>query len=87
MRKRTATFRLADSLPAGKLEELRAARARWLAVHPTPLSPDDAAEYYARFEDTAERWLDAGHGECILRISCAQFHVRRIQQVLKRAQT
>ena len=62
-----ATFRLADSLPAGKLEELRAARARWLAVHPTPLSPDDAAEYRARFEDTAERWLDAGHGECLLR--------------------
>jgi REP element-mobilizing transposase RayT len=67
-----ATFRLADSLPAGKLEELRDARARWLAVHPTPLSPDDAAEYHARFEETAERWLDAGHGECLLRASGAR---------------
>ena len=62
-----ATFRLADSLPADKLRELRDARARWLAAHPSPLSPADAEEYRVRFEETAERWLDAGHGECLLR--------------------
>jgi len=66
------TFRLADSLPAAKLEELRDARARWLATHPSPLSPPDAAEYRARFEETAERWLDAGHGECLLRHPAAR---------------
>ena len=62
-----ATFRLADSLPADKLEELRDTRARWIAAHPSPLSPSDAEEYRVRFEETAERWLDAGHGECLLR--------------------
>ena len=61
------TFRLADSLPEEKLAAWRAERNRWLAVHPGPLSEEDAEEYRDRFEGPVQRWLDAGHGECILR--------------------
>ena len=75
-----ATFRLADSLPAGKLDELRFLRDRWLAAHPSPLSPADTEEYRIRFEETAERWLDAGHGECLLRSPAAR---RAVEDTLR----
>ncbi|HEY8650085.1 MAG TPA: class I tRNA ligase family protein, partial [Chthoniobacterales bacterium] len=61
------TFRLADSLPADKLRELEAERARWLSVHPEPWSKADAREYYDRFSKRIEEWLDAGYGSCVLR--------------------
>ena len=61
------TFRLADSLPAGKLEEWHAEKEDWLRRHPRPWSESVATEYAERFPRRMERWLDAGHGECILR--------------------
>ena len=66
------TFRLADSLPSGKLNDLRIEKETWLKQHPEPSrdSPDHSGwqrEYKTRFQDRIEKWLDAGHGRCILR--------------------
>jgi len=62
-----ATWRLADSLPAGKLEQWREERAAWLAAHPEPWDPATEDEYHERFSKSIDAWLDAGSGECILR--------------------
>ena len=62
-----ATFRLADSLPQGKLAAWREERDRWLAIHPEPLSEEEAEEFRDRFEGAIQRWLDAGYGSCLLR--------------------
>ena len=61
------TWRLADSLPAVKLQEWKAARARWLAAHPEPWTPEVRAQYHREITARIERWLDAGHGACVLR--------------------
>jgi valyl-tRNA synthetase len=61
------TFRLADSLPANKLDELEEERTRWLSFHPEPWSESDQREYYTRFSTRVEEWLDAGYGSCFLR--------------------
>jgi len=61
------TFRLADSLPQERLHELAEIRSDWLARHPEPRSDADEAEYVHVLALHVERWLDAGHGECILR--------------------
>ena len=61
-----ATFRLADSLPQEKLSQWREERDAWLAVHPKPWSEIDAHEYYERFGDKPEQWLDDGLGSCVL---------------------
>jgi REP element-mobilizing transposase RayT len=60
------TFRLADSLPAVKLQQWRAERHAWLAVNPTPWTPAQEQEYYRRFAQRVELWLDSGSGSCIL---------------------
>lgn len=66
------TFRLADSLPAGKLLEWQTEKEDWLRRHPRPWNAADAGEYAERFPWRMERWLDAGHGECILRCEAAR---------------
>lgn len=60
------TFRLADSLPQSKLTQLKTERDAWLAKHPKPHDPPTQREYYQRFVDIVDKWLDAGSGECIL---------------------
>jgi len=60
------TYRLADSLPAEKLVQLRKERDAWLAEHPQPRSPEVDRDYYERFGNAIERWLDAGSGASIL---------------------
>jgi len=60
------TFRLGDSLPQTKLDVWNAERDQWLSTHPKPWSEEDAAEYHRRFSGEIERWLDQGHGACIL---------------------
>ena len=60
------TFRLADSLPASRLSELEEERRQWLKFHPEPWSQEDKREYYQRFSDQLERWLDVGEGSCLL---------------------
>jgi leucyl-tRNA synthetase/REP element-mobilizing transposase RayT len=61
------TWRLADSLPAEKLESWRQERATWLAKHPEPWSPATEEEYHEKFSKTIDHWLDAGGGECLLK--------------------
>jgi REP element-mobilizing transposase RayT len=60
------TFRLYDSLPAGKLLELRQERQLWLKLNPTPWSRAQREEYKERFHLRIQEWLDAGAGSCLL---------------------
>ena len=65
------TFRLADSLPAGKLKELQAEKDIWLRQNPKPAKGSEELaiwqdEYKRLFQDRVDGWLDAGQGECIL---------------------
>lgn len=70
------TFRLADSLPQNKLNELKCLKAEWERRHfllgtaqesrPTP--PQIALEELARqVQERVERWLDQGMGSCVLK--------------------
>ena len=61
------TFRLGDSLPAELLIQWRQERAAWLLANPKPWSLEVERDYHQRFTTRIERWLDAGHGECLLR--------------------
>ena len=61
------TFRLADSLPAGLIRQWSNERDAWLRWNPEPWSPKQEREYRERFTGAIERWLDDGHGECLLR--------------------
>jgi REP element-mobilizing transposase RayT len=67
------TFRLADAVPKHLRTQWESEREAWLRVHPQPWSDEAEHEYHERFSGAIERWLDAGHGSCILRRSdCAQ---------------
>ena len=66
------TFRLADSLPAAKLAEWKVEKEDWLKRHPDPWGEEERKEYLARFPYRLEKWLDAGHGECLLRGDAAR---------------
>ena len=61
------TFRLGDSVPAELLTRWTAERDTWLQHHPKPWSAETENEYHERFTHAMERWLDLGHGECLLR--------------------
>jgi putative transposase len=61
------TFRLADAIPAKVRLQLDEERAGWLRANPEPWSEELEREYHKRFSGAIERWLDAGHGSCILR--------------------
>ncbi len=61
------TFRLADSLPQSRLDEWNRERDAWIETHPKPWSEEVECAYHERFSSTIERWLDAGHGRCVLR--------------------
>ena len=60
------TFRLADSLPQSKLEELSALKDEWLKAHPEPWDAKTEDEYNNVIGNKIEKWLNQGHGECIL---------------------
>ncbi len=60
------TFRTADSLPKAKLDHWLAERADWLTQNPEPHSPAQKRDYWMRFPERIQHWLDAGHGECLL---------------------
>ena len=68
------TFGLADAVPVALREKWDMERERWLLVHPQPWSLRDELEYHECFSRQTERWLDAGHGECLLR----EFGMRRV---------
>ena len=61
------TFRLADSVPSRLLAQWNEDRNAWLRAHPEPWSNEIEREYHERFSGAIERWLDAGHGACLLR--------------------
>jgi putative transposase len=61
------TFRLADAVPHRLRTQWESERVAWLRVHPQPWNVEVENEYHERFSGAIERWLDAGHGSCILR--------------------
>ena len=60
------TFRTADSLPKEKLDQWEAERVEWMRTHPEPHSDADRREYYERFPERLQHWLDQGYGACVL---------------------
>ena len=61
------TFRLADAVPVRLRNQLENERDAWLRLHPEPWTIEIELEYHQRFSGAIERWLDAGHGACLLR--------------------
>lgn len=61
------TFRLHDSIPSDILREWREERDLWLLDHPQPWSPETETEYHRHFSAAMDRYLDQGHGVCLLR--------------------
>ena len=61
------TFRLEDAVPMRLLKQWESEREAWLRIHPEPWTTEIEQEYYQRFSGAIERWLDAGHGACLLR--------------------
>ncbi len=60
------TFRLADSLPKKRLEEIRQERQEWQENHRQPYSEKEWQDYYYLFSQRVENWLDTGSGGCLL---------------------
>jgi len=61
------TFRTVDSLPQDKLKQWQSEREQWLVQHPEPHDEDAKREYYERFPERLEHWLDQGYGACRLK--------------------
>lgn len=64
------TFRLADSLPKEKIEQLELEREHWLKIHNykfDDLTKEEKKEYYRLFSERVEEWLGNGYGSCILK--------------------
>ena len=62
------TFRLADSIPQSRVDQLRRDRAAWLTTYGNQnLSKERRQEYYRLFNERVDAWLDAGQGSCLLR--------------------
>ena len=61
------TFRLADSLPQSKLEELRVLKSEWERQNPPPRSYESLDEIAREMFRRIEGWLDQGLGCCALK--------------------
>lgn len=61
------TFRLGDSIPATLRRQWETEREQWLLHQPQPWSAETESEYHTRFSGQIDQWLDAGHGDCLLR--------------------
>jgi putative transposase len=61
------TFRLADAVPTHLRNQWEDDHDAWVRVHPEPWTSETEREYHERFSGAIERWLDAGHGACLLR--------------------
>ena len=74
------TWRTADSIPEARTRQWLEERSDWLRDHPEPWDHATEQEYYRRFPDRWEKWLDESHGECLL----AQPELRQIvEEVLR----
>ncbi len=60
------TFRLADSLPQEKLQELQLYKDEWQKNHPLPWDEKTKQEYEYEVRHKTDKWLDNGYGSCIL---------------------
>lgn len=70
------TSRLADSMPREKLEQWRDERHTWLRARGLrtaealdKLSAEERNAFHEHFTAEWHRWLDAGYGACVLRVS------------------
>lgn len=63
------TFRLADSLPQTKLQELRHFKREWELQNPPPRSNEAEETITQHVIQRVERWLDQGMGSCVLQSS------------------
>ncbi|MDP0492199.1 MAG: class I tRNA ligase family protein [Verrucomicrobiota bacterium JB023] len=61
------TWRLNDSLPKEKLEQLGAEKEEWLAANPKPWNSTQENDYHQKFSNRVDEWLDAGAGSCLLK--------------------
>jgi REP element-mobilizing transposase RayT len=61
------TFRLHDSLPQSKLNELESLRRQWEARHPPPRTTEQLEELGRESMRRQEYWLDKGMGSCRLK--------------------
>jgi REP element-mobilizing transposase RayT len=61
------TYRLADSLPQNKLDELAAVKAEGERQHPAPRSNAVLDKLTREVQERVERWLDQGMGSCPLK--------------------
>ena len=61
------TFRLNDSMPAGKLSIWAQKRDLWLQWHPEPWDQKTSVEYHHKFTMQLEFWLDQGAGCCLFK--------------------
>jgi hypothetical protein len=61
------TFRLADSLPKNKLDELRSIKREWELMYATMRSQETLEEFVLRRMREVERLLDEGLGHCYLK--------------------
>lgn len=62
-----ATFRMADSLPQAKLDELAALRQDWQRRHSPPWSKEVLDDLARQSMTKVENWLDQGMGCCVLK--------------------
>ena len=60
------TFRLADSLPAARLQSWHREQTEFLNSHPKPWDDHTWKTYRRHFPQRLEEWLDEPHGECLL---------------------
>ena len=65
------TFRLADSLPQAKIQQLKDDRAAWIKMYKHKsgynFTKEDWTTYKYLFHDRIKKWLDAQDGSCILK--------------------
>jgi REP element-mobilizing transposase RayT len=71
------TFRLADAVPADVRRQWKEELEAWQKLHPEPWDAKTKHEYQRRFREDRERWLDSGHGNCLLREPKARDIVER----------
>jgi len=64
------TFRLADSLPQSKLDELECLKKEWERQHPQPRADAVWEDLARQVYERVERWLDQGMGSCVLQRAC-----------------
>lgn len=61
------TWRLGDCLPLDVLARWKRERAEFIVAHPSPWDLMTQRDYDIKFVRRMERWVDKGHGSCVLK--------------------